>query len=194
MDKEDKAQIKNHLKTRATVRWNEKNKLKVRLTEKMQKVNSKLINRRSIFELRLHQRADRKMRKNSPKEVLVSNLVCKANESTIIFCGEKTPALIDIGSMVTTVSEDYLNTLHPKPEIIGLEELVLSGLDGKELPYLGYIEATIQAEFLFDKEISVPALVVPSTSHHSEVSIVVGTNVIRICKDKCRDTDHIPTE
>ena len=96
--------------------------------------------------------------------------------------------------MVTTVSEDYLNTLHPKPEIIGLEELVLSGPDGKELPYLGYIEATIQAEFLFDKEISVPALVVPSTSYHSEVPIVVGTNVIRICKDKCRDTDHIPTE
>ena len=134
------------------------------------------------------------MRKNSPQVVLVSNLVGKANESTIIFCGEKTPALIDSGSMVTTVSEDYLNTLHPKPEIIGLEELVLSGPDGKELPYLGYTEATIQAEFLFDKEISVPALVVSSTSYHSEVPIVVGTNVIRICKDKCRDTDHIPTE
>ena len=66
------------------------------------------------------------MRQNSPQEVLVSNLVGKANESTIIFCGEKTPALLDSGSMVTTVSEDYLNTLHPKPEIIGLESLVLS--------------------------------------------------------------------
>ena len=60
VDREDKAQIKNHLTTRATLRQKEKNKLKVRLTEKIQKVNSKLIKRRRIFELRLHQRADRR--------------------------------------------------------------------------------------------------------------------------------------
>ena len=38
--------------------------------------------------------------------------------------------------------------------------------------------ATIQAEFLCDQEITVLAVVVPSASYHSEVPIVIGTNVI----------------
>lgn len=107
----------------------------------------------------------------------------------------KTSALVDSGSMVTTVSEDFLRSLHPQPTINGLDDLILKCPDSKSLPYLGYIEATIEAEFLCDKEVCVPALVVPSTSYHTEVPIVVGTNVIRLYKEMCSDTeDEVPSE
>ena len=134
------------------------------------------------------------MSKESPKKSFLSNLLGSANESTVIFYGTETTALIDSGSMVTTVSEDYLQSLHPTPTLYDLDNLILKGPDGKSLPYLGYIEATVRAEFLCDKEIVVPALVVPSTAYHSEVPVVIGTNVICMYKDMCSDADRIPTE
>ena len=79
------------------------------------------------------------MSKESPKKSFLSNLVGSANESTVIFCGTETTALIDSGSMVTTVSEDYLQSLHPTPTLYDLDNLILKGPDGKSLPYLGYI-------------------------------------------------------
>ena len=135
------------------------------------------------------------MKQESPVNEFVSRLIGGSNESTISFCGVKSKALIDSGSMVTTVSESFLKSLCPQPVINSLDDFVLKGPDGRSLPYLGFIEATIKAEFLCDKEVCVPALVVPSTSYHAEVPIVVGTNVIRLYKDMCRDTeDEVPAE
>ena len=54
--------------------------------------------------------------------------------------------------------------------------------------------ATIQAAFLCDKEITVLAVVVLSTSYHSEVSIVFDTNSISECRKVCDDADYVPEE
>ena len=67
--------------------------------------------------------------------------------------------------MVTTVSEGFYKTLAPLPKLKPMEDfqLVLQGPDGKELPYIGYIEATIEMSF-YPAVVNVPVLVVPTTS------------------------------
>ena len=81
------------------------------------------------------------MKQESPVNEFVSRLIGGSNESTISFCGVKSKALIDSGSMVTTVSESFLKSLCPQPVINSLDDFVLKGPDGRSLPYLGFIEA-----------------------------------------------------
>lgn len=126
------------------------------------------------------------------KEKVVADITGDANESTLIFCGVETEALIDSGSMVTTVSEDFLNDLRPKPTLKPLDDFILTGPDGKCLPYMGYIEATISTPFMDGKDIFVPVLVMPTTRYSAAVPVVVGTNVIRLYKEKCQDASAIP--
>ena len=75
----------------------------------------------------------------------------------------KTKALIDSGSQVTTVSEEFWQTLPYTPETVDIDDLILKGPDGKSIPYLGCIVATVEASFLSGKEIDVLAVVVPTT-------------------------------
>ena len=78
------------------------------------------------------------------------------------FVGKKTDALIDSGSMVTTVSEEFYKSIVPQPELKGLDNLGLSlqEPDGRALLYIGYIEARIEISF-HAAAIDIPVLVVP---------------------------------
>lgn len=75
----------------------------------------------------------------------MDRLVGGSNESEIIVSGVKTKALIDSGSVVTCISEEFYNSLHPKPELFSITEFGLSvhSANGGELPYRGYIELDI---------------------------------------------------
>lgn len=97
--------------------------------------------------------------------------------------------------MVTTVTEELYKTLEPVPHLRSLDEfdLRIHCADGNTLPYLGYIEASIGIPFL-DGELDVPVLIIPSTSYGLSVPVVIGTNVIRLCKEQCSDSADIPQE
>ncbi len=117
------------------------------------------------------------------KEPLFSRLVGTANEAIVQFCDATSSALIDSGSMVTTVSEELYRSLDPRPVLRSLDDfgLTVHGPNGAELPYMGYIEACIGVDFL-DEPVAVPVLVVPTTEYGLTVPLVIGTNVIRLCK------------
>ena len=66
------------------------------------------------------------------------------------------------------------------------------GPDGKELPYTGHIEATIEMSF-YPAVVNVPVLVVPTTKYNLQVPIIIGTNVIRLAKEHCLE-DQVPKE
>ena len=121
-------------------------------------------------------------------------MIRPANEATISFYGVQTKALIDSGSQVTTVSEDFYNSLDPTPPDAEIGELVLKGPDGRSLRYLRCIVVTVETPFLPGEELEALALVVPTTNYHSEVPIIVGTNVIREVDGLCDDDADIPTE
>ena len=105
-------------------------------------------------------------------------------------------ALIDSGSMITTVSESCFNSLKDKPIMHGIDKLGLKVTiaDGSPLHYLGYIECSIVIPFLSNFNINVPVLVVPDTDFNNSCPIIIGTNVIRICKDSCHDSDVVIPE
>ena len=90
------------------------------------------------------------------------------------------------------MSEGFLKSLPYSPEFVDINDLILKGPDGKSIPYLGCIAATVEATFLKGKEIDVLAVVVPSTAYHSEVPIVIGTNVIDKYKELSDETTGVP--
>ena len=129
-----------------------------------------------------------------PSKEPIPRLIGKANESTISFCGVEAKALLDSGSQVTTVSEDFYNSLDPRPQEADSQEIDLKGPDGRSIPYLHCIEATVSASFLPGKEIDTLALVVPTTAYHAEVPIIIGTNVIREYDNIGDSAEDIPPE
>lgn len=120
----------------------------------------------------------------------MDRLVGGSNESEIIVSGVKTKALIDSGSVVTCISEEFYNSLHPKPELFSITEFGLSvhSANGGELPYRGYIELDICVPCLHNGTHCIPALVVPQTNYSKSVPVIIGTNFIRICRDVYDDS------
>ncbi len=64
--------------------------------------------------------------------------------------------------MVTTVSEDFYKSLQPTPDLKQLDDMDLRGPDGGRLPYVGYVEATVEIPFVDCSDLLVPVLVVPT--------------------------------
>ena len=109
----------------------------------------------------------------------MNRIVGTRNESKIIVNGIETVGLIDTGSEISTIGEQFWNSLHPKPEIHVVEELEIKCADGNTLPYRGVVELTIGVPALKGDSISALFLVVPMTDYNKTVPCIVGTNVIR---------------
>ena len=92
--------------------------------------------------------------------------------------GKECDGLIDTGSMITTVGEEFyrkeLNSLEIKPLSTLLE---IEGAGGQCVPYLGMIE--VGMEIPGSEQLDVPVLVVPATKFNSSVPVIVGTNVLK---------------
>ncbi|PJE77542.1 hypothetical protein CI610_03533 [invertebrate metagenome] len=118
-------------------------------------------------------------------QILLDRMVGVSNEGTILIEGVELPALIDSGSMVTTISESGLCRLPGENQLLNLNELGLevSVADGSPLGYLGYVECSVKLPFLSEVEFFVPILVVPDTKFNAKCPVIIGTNVIRQCKD-----------
>ena len=131
-----------------------------------------------------------------PKQTVVSGLIGKSNESKILFCGEEITALVDSGSQVTTVSEEYYNSMDPKPPIIPEQVVNLKGPDGRTLPYIHCVQIYVETQFMPEIEIAVPALVVPTTDYNIDVPVILGTNVISRYQERCENeqAENIPAE
>ena len=97
--------------------------------------------------------------------------------------------------MVTSVCESFYKSLQPQPELHKLNEfgLTVQSANGSELPYKGYIEAEISVPFLSSSAFNMPLLVVPDTKYIKEVPIIIGTNVIRLCKADVSE-NNVPSE
>lgn len=124
-----------------------------------------------------------KVDKSTP--FVLNRLVGDSNVSSVTVSGVETSGLIDTGSMITSISEKFYQSLQPLPVLHDITEFGLSveSATGAHLPYKGYIEADISVPFLVDVSFCIPLLVVPTTSYNSNVPIIVGTNLIRLCKN-----------
>lgn len=98
--------------------------------------------------------------------------------------------LVDTGSQVSTVSEDFyqefLSVSCPLQQLSDV--LQVEGAGGQTVPFQGYIEANIsfpEQSSGVDVQYSVPLLVVSNTTFNKQVPLVFGTNIIKLCREKC---------
>ena len=107
--------------------------------------------------------------------------------------GQRCSALIDTGSMVTTLSEAHFNSLDPKPELLQLSDFALeiTGANDSSVPYLGYSLINISIPEVELQQLTVPVLIVPSTKYSAAVPVVVGINVINYIRSSL-EVDKIP--
>jgi hypothetical protein len=106
--------------------------------------------------------------------------------------GNTTKGIIETGSMVTTMSIDFYNSLVNKPTLHSLDQfnLQVNAANGEIVPYLGYIETRMKVPFIKDKSFEVPVLVVPMTENNITLPVIIGTNFIRICGSEIENNQH----
>ncbi len=111
---------------------------------------------------------------------LKQRLIGSANESIIIIENTKVKALIDTGSMVSTISEHFYQWMDNKPELKSLEDfkINLSGANEQDIPFIGYIEAEVKMPISTSEGMIEPILVVKSTDYNRLVPAIVGTNIV----------------
>ena len=81
-------------------------------------------------------------RQKDPKLVGTTNEERK--KETIELESNKTKALVDTGSCISTISESFYNEKLPEIKLQPLDNLIkVECADGQELPYSGYIEANL---------------------------------------------------
>ena len=122
----------------------------------------------------------------------MNRLIGKRNESKLIANGIETSGLIDTGSEISTVSEEFWESLHQRPKMHAVKELEIKCADGSTLPYRGFIEITLGVPALQADPVSALFLVVPMTDYNRNVPFIVGTNVIREYKKSESMTDDVP--
>jgi hypothetical protein len=106
----------------------------------------------------------------------------ESNKSVIMIQDQIMLALIDSGSMVSTISLSGYTILIDKPDLRDISSLEVSAADGFVLPYLGYIECCVSIPLLCKQELYVPILVVPDNEFNTQCPLIMGTNVIRFYK------------
>lgn len=98
-------------------------------------------------------------------------------------------ALVDTGSQVTTVSEGFYEEYLSNCPIQQIDDILkVEGANGQEVPFLGYLQTNIsfpEHTSGLHEQVDALVLVVPNTSFNKDVPVVIGTNVIRRCKDIC---------
>lgn len=126
-----------------------------------------------------------KPKQGQNKHVLIDRAVGSSNVASVVFHYVNTTGLIDTGSMVSTVSHSFYQSLPNKPPLIDLSELNIdlnvSVANGNHLDILGYIEVSVAVPH-FNIELPVPVLVVPDTENTNTYPVILGTNIIRCCK------------
>ena len=108
---------------------------------------------------------------------LPTNLIGPSNETTIVINKTQVPALIDSGSMVSTISHSCYLSLRYQPSLYSIDSLGLQVniANGSTLKYKGVVECDIEIPYLGHFTSCVPLLVVHDA--------FIGTNVIRLCRN-----------
>ena len=129
--------------------------------------------------------------KNKTNSSVAGRLLGEVNESEIQINGKSCTALLDTGSMVSTVSRTFYDShlndtpLHPLQDILNIE---CAG--GQLLPYDGYIEADLSLVDQKGEETGLTflLLVVPETDYNTDVPVLLGTNALRPLMESYKDS------
>ena len=101
----------------------------------------------------------------------------QSNEAPIIVDGQKVTALTDLGAQVSSVSSGFCKWMtlkvHPLDRLLQLE-----GTRSSAIPYLGYVEASLQIPGIKGYNENILLLVILATTYSEKVLVVVGPMII----------------
>ena len=121
-----------------------------------------------------------------------TQLIGSANEISVNVENDSSLALIDTGSMVSTMSDSLCSKLQLR--VRSLEDLMkLEGAGGHALCYSGYVEVELQV--LPGWKLDALFLVVPETNYNNRVPLLIGTNILSHIRDELAKTSQgrLPT-
>ncbi len=121
---------------------------------------------------------------NSATEKDVCDLLGVANETKVVIQGFECLALLDTGSMISSISEkfyrDHLQDTHPLQEISNVS---VEGANGTPLSLLGVVEVDMTFPDSKLTPLQVPLIVMPVTNYNQNIPAIIGTNVLSRIKD-----------
>ena len=119
------------------------------------------------------------------------SLIDTANECVAAVNSRACLALLDTGSQTTLISESFYKEHLSDCVIHPVESLLrVVGAAGQDVPFLGYVD--VEVEFPMEEAgvcscLQALVLVVPENAYNQRVPLVIGTNVVRKCKDRCEE-------
>ena len=117
---------------------------------------------------------------------LIEKIVGPPAEVQVIVEGVPSNCLVDSGSQVTTLSENFYKDHLSHLPIHSLGSLLeITGAADHVVPYLGYVEAGIQLDGESSDVYDTLALVVPQTKYHYRTPVLIGTNLLQFCYADC---------
>lgn len=88
------------------------------------------------------------------------------------------PCLVDTGSMVTTVSEEFYNEKFPDKHLES-GGLKITAANGLEVPYLGILCLPVEVNGVLLQEVGVLVVRTPADKdHQTHLPGILGTNVL----------------
>ena len=117
------------------------------------------------------------MASNVDRPIDMERLVGSEVDTVAYIDGIQVLALLDTGSMVTTVSKQFLKTYFPALPVFPMEGILqVKGPLDENLPYEGIVE--LELSFPVGKDVhfvgTFPVLVAPQTSYNSKLPLLVG--------------------
>ena len=107
----------------------------------------------------------------------VVQLVGHANKVPVVIDGYEVTALIDLGAQVLNISARLCEDLDLKIQPLG-QLLELEGTGGAAIPYLRFVEVSLQILGIRGYSEDVLLLAIPTTAYAEEVLVVVGSKII----------------
>ena len=107
----------------------------------------------------------------------VVQLVGCANEAPVAVDGCKVTALVDLGAQVSTISARLSKELDLEIQPLGWL-LELEGTRGAVIPYLGFVEVSLQIPGVRRYNKDVLLLAIPTMTYSKRVPVVVGSKII----------------
>lgn len=98
-----------------------------------------------------------------------------------------------LGSQVTSISESFYQQHLSDHEIHPVEPLLrVVGAAGQAVPFLSYVDVEFpENEAGLSGCVQALGLVVPDNAYHQGVPLVVGTNIVKECKDRSEERDGV---
>ena len=104
-------------------------------------------------------------------------LVGRANKAPVVMDGHEVAALVDLGAQVLTISAQLCEELGLKIQPLG-RLLELEGTGAAAIPYLRFVEVSLQILGIRRYNEDVLLLAIPTMAYAERVPVVVGSKII----------------